>query len=421
MNDLLPDRNPTWRQVENRIAEVLESYGYEQVRIPILESTDLFARTIGEVTDIVEKEMYTFTDRNGDHLSLRPEGTAGVVRAGIEHGLFHHRIQRLWYQGPMFRHERPQRGRFRQFHQIGAELFGIAHPLADAETIAMTARFWGVLGVNPELQINTLGTTQCRARYRQLLVDYFELHYRDLDEDSRRRLTSNPLRILDSKNPDLAALIEDAPALLQHLDQESADHFRTVQETLELLKVPYRVNSKLVRGLDYYNHTVFEWISDTLGAQGTVCAGGRYDGLVEQLGGRSIPAFGFALGQERLVDLVEQSSGLVKSAPPDLYFIALEEHCRPAMLALAEQVRNGASDRRITIDYQGGGIGKQIGRAHKTGARAVVLMGPEELASGEITIKFLHRREQITVSRDQFLRQWVEWFSQPELQVDSSG
>lgn len=411
MNDLLPEQSQTWRRIEQLIAGVLETYGYRQIRLPLLEHTELFARTIGEVTDIVEKEMYTFPDRNGDSLSLRPEGTAGVVRAGIEHGLLHNQAQRLWYGGPMFRHERPQRGRFRQFHQIGAECFGYPGPEIDAEVIAMTARCWKTLGLRPRLEINTLGTPESRQAFRQQLVDYLREHQAELDQDSRRRLDSNPLRILDSKNPDLAGVLRGAPRLQEHLDPVSTQHFAAVVDCLTALNVPFQINPGLVRGLDYYTHTVFEWVSDSLGAQGTICAGGRYDGLVEQLGGKATPAIGFALGLERLLDLVEQQSGPAPENPLELYFVAMGNSCRKTALALAEQARDRLPTITVAVDHQGGNLGKQMRRANQAGAGLVAILGEEELAGEKISVKFMASQEQILVSRADFLENLPRWIT----------
>ncbi|MGB5623143.1 MAG: histidine--tRNA ligase, partial [Gammaproteobacteria bacterium] len=305
INDILPAETRAWQWLEQIVREVLQAQGYGEIRLPLMERTELFARSIGEVTDIVEKEMYTFLDRNGDSLSLRPEATASCVRAGITHGLFHNQQQRLWYSGPMFRYERPQKGRYRQFHQMGAEAFGFAGPDIDAELILACARIWRRLGLDDlRLELNSLGTAESRQAYRGLLVEYFREHEKDLDEDSQRRLNQNPMRILDSKNPDMQALIDAAPSITDHLDDESADHFAQLRETLDAVGVSYLINPRLVRGLDYYSRTVFEWVTDRLGAQGAVCSGGRYDGLVEQLGGRATPAIGWAMGIERLVELL---------------------------------------------------------------------------------------------------------------------
>ncbi len=403
MNDLLPADSPRWRGAERRLQAVLTRYGYEEIRLPLVEPTELFARTIGEVTDIVEKEMYTFLDRNGDSLTLRPEGTAGVVRAGIEHGLFQGQLLRLWYQGPMFRHERPQRGRYRQFHQLGAECFGSAEPELDAELIGMTAQFWRELGLSGlRLEINSLGSREARAAYRQQLQAYFRAHRAALDADSLRRLDSNPLRILDSKNPDLAALIAAAPSLPEHLDVDSRAHFERLCALLDALGVAYTVNPRLVRGLDYYGRTVFEWVTDALGAQGTVCAGGRYDTLVEQLGGRATPAIGFALGLERLLDLLA-ASGIDPATPREIwYLVSAPGACRAQAMLLAQQLRAAADAPTVLLDHSAGNFGKQVQRADKAGARVALILGEDELAGGTITVRMLRAAvtTQETVPRD---------------------
>jgi histidyl-tRNA synthetase len=389
MNDMLPAQTPIWRWLEAEVRALLEAYGFDEIRVPIVEHTELFARSIGDATDIVEKEMYTFADRNGDSLTLRPEGTAGVVRAALEHGLLHNQTQRLWYMGPMFRHERPQKGRYRQFHQIGVEAFGIPGPDIDAELILMTARLWRRLGIaGLRLEINSLGGSAARAEYRSALVDYFSAHESELDEDSRRRLHTNPLRILDSKNPAMAALIAGAPAFADHMDAESAEHFRQLQALLQASGVSFEVNPRLVRGLDYYGKTVFEWITDQLGAQGTVCAGGRYDGLVEQFGGRPTPAVGFAMGIERLLALLE----VIGVSPPidlapDFYLIPVDETCVPAVLELAEALRDALPQRRARTHCGGGSLKSQFKRADRSGARYALTIGPEELAGGTVSVK----------------------------------
>ena len=394
MNDLLPGVSARWRGAEQRLHAVLARYGYDEIRLPLVEPTALFARTIGEVTDIVEKEMYTFLDRNGDSLTLRPEGTAGVVRAGIEHGLFQGQLLRLWYQGPMFRHERPQRGRYRQFHQIGAECFGSAEPELDAELIAMTAQFWHELSVpGLRLEINSLGSREARAAYRGHLQDYFRAHHAALDADSRRRLETNPLRILDSKNPDLAALIAAAPSLPEHLDADSRAHFERLCTLLDGLCVSYAVNPRLVRGLDYYGRTVFEWVTDALGAQGTVCAGGRYDTLVEQLGGRPTPAIGFALGLERLVDLLAVHEVDPSSRPTIWYVVSTPGACRARALQLAGELRTGPDAPVVLLDHASGNFGKQMQRADKAGAAVALILGEDELAAGAVTVRLLRAAE----------------------------
>ena len=403
MNDLLPAVTPRWHAVEQCLRAVKERQGFAEVRLPLLEPTELFARTIGEVTDIVEKEMYTFLDRNGDSLTLRPEGTAGAVRAGIEHGLFQGQLLRWWYQGPMFRHERPQRGRYRQFHQIGAECFGSPAPELDAELIAMTARFWSELGLGGlRLELNSLGSREARAVYRERLQDYLRGHFDLLDEDSRRRLDSNPLRILDSKNPALSELIAGAPSLPDHLDAASREHFDRLCELLDDLKVTYTVNPRLVRGLDYYGRTVFEWVTDALGAQGTVCAGGRYDALVEQLGGRPTPAIGFALGVERLIELLAVS-GIDPVQPRRMwYVVSTPGPCRAQALRLAQDLRAGDDAPTVLVDHAGGNFGKQMQRADKAGADVALILGEEELAEGTVTVRLLRASEptQRRVPRD---------------------
>jgi histidyl-tRNA synthetase len=389
MNDLLPETLALWQRIEQTADTVLSTYGYREIRFPIIEKTELYKRSIGEVTDIVEKEMYTFEDRNGDSLTLRPEGTAGCVRAGIENGLLHNQVQRLWYAGPMFRHERPQKGRYRQFHQIGVEAFGIGTPDIDAELILLTARLWRLLGIHGlELQINSLGTPAARARYRQVLVDYLRAHDETLDEDSRRRLEVNPLRVLDSKNPAMQPLIAAAPSLHDHLDEESARHFEQLCGYLKVAGIPYRVNPRLVRGLDYYTRTVFEWVTTHLGAQGTVCAGGRYDGLVEQLGGQPTAAAGFALGLERLAELaaLQQVAGANRS--PQVYVAPLGEGpVAERGLALAEQLRD--AELRVELHCGGGSLKSQLKRADRSGARYVLLLGETELAAAQVSVKNL--------------------------------
>jgi histidyl-tRNA synthetase len=389
MNDILPQQAPYWQLLEQTAQRVFEAYSFEEIRMPIVESTDLFKRTIGEVTDIVEKEMYTFEDRNGDSLTLRPEGTAGCVRAGIENGLLYNQIQRLWYTGPMFRHERPQKGRYRQFHQIGVECFGLNGPDVDAEMIMMTARLWRELGLNGlELQINTLGSADARARYRDTLVEYMSAHHDQLDEDSQRRLHSNPLRILDSKNPAMQALNNNAPKLIDSLDDESRQHFEQLCAYLDAAGIKYVVNPRLVRGLDYYNRTVFEWVTDQLGAQGTVCAGGRFDGLVEQLGGHNTPALGFAMGIERLVSLMETTSIKVDHLP-HAYLVMLGDGASRAGLLLAEQLRDALPTLRLRSNCGGGNFKAQFKRADKSGATLALILGEDEVQQGVIGVKNL--------------------------------
>jgi len=405
MNDCLPQDTALWQFVEQVLRDTVSRYGYSEIRFPIVEMTELFKRSIGEVTDIVEKEMYTFTDRNGDSLTLRPEGTACCVRAGNEHGLLYNQEQRLWYTGPMFRHERPQKGRYRQFHQFGLEAFGIASADIDAEVIILSARFWQQLGLAPyvKLQLNSLGSNQARADYREALVAYLEQHLELLDEDSRRRLYTNPLRVLDSKNPALAEVLAKAPQLSAYLDEESAEHFVQLQRRLSAAGIEFEINPRLVRGLDYYNKTVFEWVTTELGAQGTVCAGGRYDGLVEQLGGKPTPAVGFALGLERLV-LLLQSLNLVPALPAtaDIYLMAVGEQAELAAIAVAERLRSELPAKRVILHCGGGNLKKQFKKADKSGADIALILGDEELARGEITLKWLrqsHPQQTIELSK----------------------
>ena len=392
MNDCLPQDTPVWQYVEQVLRNTVASYGYSEIRFPIVEMTELFKRSIGEVTDIVEKEMYTFADRNGDSLTLRPEGTACCVRAGNEHGLLYNQEQRLWYTGPMFRHERPQKGRYRQLHQFGLEAFGIASADIDAEVIILSARLWQQLGLTPfvKLELNSLGSTEARAAYRDALVAYLEQHKALLDEDSLRRMYSNPLRVLDSKNPALADVLARAPQLAQYLDDESAAHFERLKQLLTQAGIEFSVNPRLVRGLDYYNKTVFEWVTTELGAQGTVCAGGRYDGLVEQLGGKATPAVGFALGLERLV-LLLQTLGLVPVLPAaaDIYLMTLGDNAELAALSVAERLRSALPGKRIMVHCGGGNLKKQMKRADKSGASIGLILGDDELAREEIAIKWL--------------------------------
>ncbi|MFP5506190.1 MAG: histidine--tRNA ligase [Gammaproteobacteria bacterium] len=402
MNDILPEQTGVWQQVEATVRNLLGGYGYSEIRMPVLEKTELFKRSIGEVTDIVEKEMYTFDDRNGDSLTLRPEGTAGCVRACIEHGLLHNQIQRLWYMGPMFRHERPQKGRYRQFHQIGVEAFGMAGPDIDAEQILMTARLWQQLSLSEvRLELNSLGTAAARAAYRDILVEYFSAHRHALDEDSQRRLTGNPLRILDSKNPDMQALIEAAPKLAEHLDDESREHFSALCATLDAAGVAYRVNPRLVRGLDYYGRTVFEWVTDRLGSQGTVCAGGRYDGLVEYLGGKPTPAFGFALGLERLIALLIDLGVHPQPETAHAYLVLVGAAAERQGPVLGERLRDAVPGLRLQVNCGGGSFKSQFKRADRSGAAWALILGEDELANGRLGIKPLRGdAEQETLSVD---------------------
>ena len=390
MNDVLPDATPYWRLLEDTAREVLAAYGYQEVRLPIVERTELFARSIGEVTDIVEKEMYTFTDRNGDSLTLRPEGTAGCVRAVVESGLVRSE-QRLWYQGPMFRHERPQKGRYRQFHQFGVEAFGLEGPDVDAEQILIGARIWRRLGIEGlTLEVNSLGTPAARAAYRAVLVDYLRAHFDQLDEDGRRRLEGNPLRVLDSKTPEMQPLIEAAPQLSEYLDEASRVHFEGLLEMLEQAGVAYRINPRLVRGLDYYEKTVYEWTTDRLGAQGTVCAGGRYDGLVEQLGGRRTPAAGFAIGLERIIALLE-AGAQPRHHLPHAYLVVAAAGTATEALRLAEDLREALRGLRLVVNCGGGSLKTQVKRADRSGAELALILGDEERARGEVAVKRLRQ------------------------------
>jgi len=399
MNDILPEQTPLWRYVENGVAGLLDGYGYRQIRMPIVEFTELFKRSIGEVTDIVEKEMYTFEDRNGDSLTLRPEGTASCVRAVLEHGISGGgQVQKLWYVGPMFRHERPQKGRYRQFHQIGVEVFNLPGPDIDAELIVLTWRLWGLLGLRGAvtLELNSLGSSEARARYRDALVEYLSARFEQLDEDSQRRLSSNPLRILDSKSPETQALLVDAPRLADYLDDESRAHFEGLKARLEAAGVPYVINPKLVRGLDYYGKTVFEWTTDQLGAQGTVCAGGRYDGLVEQLGGKPTPAVGFAMGVERLVLLLETLEKVPAelSRQADVYLCAFGEAAELAALTLAEQLRDTLPGLRLAVNSGAGSFKSQLKKADKSGAFYALVLGEDELARRVVGLKPLRTDEE---------------------------
>ncbi|MFZ1642072.1 MAG: histidine--tRNA ligase [Candidatus Contendobacter sp.] len=404
MNDILPGESTRWQALETIIRQVLAAYGYHEIRLPLVEKTELFARSIGEVTDIVEKEMYTFADRNGESLTLRPEGTAGCARACIEHGLLHHQTQRLWYAGPMFRYEKPQKGRYRQFHQVGAEAYGMAGPDIDAELICLTARLWRRLGIRDvNLQINSLGSSVARAAYRDRLVAYFETRRAELDEDSQRRLSTNPLRILDSKNPAMRAVVAEAPVLLDHLDAESQTHFEELRALLDTAGIAYEINPRLVRGLDYYCKTVFEWVTDTLGAQGTICAGGRYDGLLEQLDGPATPGVGFAMGLERLVAMLAAAGQPGADANPHAYLIMVGDAAQRRGLALAERLRDQLPALRLRMNCGGGGFKAQFRRADHSGARFALILGEDEIAAGAVAIKPLRDAQggQITLPHDQ--------------------
>ncbi len=400
MSDLLPDETPLWQFVEGILRQIAASYGYREFRVPVVERSELFKRSIGEVTDIVEKEMYTFEDRNGESLTLRPEGTAGIVRAAIENGLLHNQKQKLWYTGPMFRYEKPQKGRYRQFHQFDVEVFGYDGPDIDAELILMTARIWQELVIKDvELQLNSLGTPASRATYRDRLIEYFAAHRDSLDDENRDRLTRNPLRLLDSKLPEMQPLIAAAPQLTDSLDTASAEHFAGLQDLLTAAGVAYTLNPRLVRGLDYYTRTVFEWVTDKLGAQGAVCAGGRYDGLVEQLGGRPTPAIGWAMGLERLIEMVKLTETPVPAGNPDVYLVAVGDAAGRQALLLAEDLRTALPQCCIEVNAGGGSFKSQFRRADRSGARLAVILGDEELAKEQAGLKNLrHEAEQQTVA-----------------------
>jgi histidyl-tRNA synthetase len=393
MNDILPEQNPGWATVESTAAAIFEAYGYQRIRIPVVERTELYRRSIGESTDIVAKEMYSFDDRNGDNLTLRPEATAGIVRAGLTHGLFHNQQQKLWCSGPMFRHERPQKARYRQFHQLSLEAVGFADPEVDAELIVISARLWEQLGLqSPTLELNSLGTPASRSRYREVLVGHFAGSREILDADSLRRLEMNPLRILDSKNPELRELIAAAPALSDYLDPESRDHFERVKHLLDDVGLSYVLNPRLVRGLDYYTRTVFEWVTDRLGAQSAICSGGRYDGLVAQLGGRDTPAVGWALGLERVVELLAAEGRESVAQPPDAYLVTAGDRARREAFAIAERLRTAVPGLRLSFDCAAGGMKAQLKRADRSGARLALIIGDDELAAGQVSVKTL--REQ---------------------------
>lgn len=410
MNDILPEQTPAWRYLERTFAGLLDSYGYSEIRLPILEFTELFARGIGEGTDVVDKEMYTFLDRNGESLTMRPEGTAGCVRAVLEHGLSGGgQVQKLWYTGPMFRYEKPQKGRYRQFHQIGVEVFNLPGPDIDAELIILTWRLWQKLGMADAvtLQLNTLGSSEARARYREALVAYLQERFEQLDEDSQRRMTTNPLRILDSKVESTQALLVGAPTLHDYLDEESIAHFEGLKARLDAVGLRYEINQKLVRGLDYYCRTAFEWVTDKLGAQGTVCGGGRYDGLVSQFGGKPTPGVGFAMGVERLVLLLE-TLGVIPAElnrPADLYVCAFGEPAELVALTLAEQLRSAIPGIRLLVNAGAGSFKSQFKKADKSGARFALILGEDEVANRVVGFKPL---------RDEGEQQSIAWDALPE-------
>ena len=387
MNDLLPSESSLWSALDETINNLMVSYGYKYCSTPIVESTETFSRAIGEVTDIVEKEMYTWKDTSGDSLTLRPEGTAGVVRMMIEHNLPREGIQKVFYNGSMFRHERPQKGRYRQFHQVGAEVFGVSDVKIDAELISITESLWKLLGINASLEINTLGSSESRSAYRKLLHDFFSENKDKLDEDSLRRLDTNPLRILDSKNKKMEILISNAPKMIDHLDEESRIHFSTLKNYLDSLEIPFVVNPKLVRGLDYYNQTVFEWISNDLGSQGTICGGGRYDGLVEKMGGNPTPAIGFAMGIERIALIVKDQSNQINKTKPHLYFVALGEKSQIESIKLSKKILSALPSIIITNDMSMGSLKNQMKKADKSNADFALILGEEELLNNQLSIK----------------------------------
>jgi len=404
MHDVLPEQTPLWQYAERMIRDVVGAYGYSEIRLPIVEKTELFKRSIGEVTDIVEKEMYTFDDRNGDSLTLRPEGTAGCLRACLEHGLLHNQVHRLWYYGPMYRHERPQKGRYRQFIQLGVETYGMSGPDIDAELILIMDRLWKKLGIRDKvrLQLNSLGTITERLDYRKTLVSYFQEHLDELDEDSLRRLETNPLRILDTKNPAMQQVVANAPELMAYLGDESLKHFNTLTATLNVLGISYEINSRLVRGLDYYSKTVFEWVTDELGSQGTVCAGGRYDSLIEQLGGKPNYAMGFAMGIERLLALMETSGNVPVSRSVDVYMIRVGETAEREGLCFAETIRNEVPGLKLQVNCGGGSFKSQFKKADKSGAEYAIILGDDEVSRGEVSVKSLRSEQgQQTLSREQ--------------------
>lgn len=402
MKDILPEEISRWQFVEHTFKSILTGYGYQEIRLPIVEKTALFTRSIGEVTDIVEKEMYTFNDRNDESLTLRPEGTAQCVRSVLEHGLIHNQSQKLWYTGPMFRYERPQKGRYRQFYQIGVESFGLSGPEIEAEQLLMMARFFKALGLESivKLQINTLGTVSARMAYREALVQYFSARIEELDEESKQRLNNNPLRLLDSKHPKMQPLLKDAPSILGYLSAESLTHFEQLQKILTAANLSFSVEPRLVRGLDYYTETVYEWVTEALGAQGTVCAGGRYDSLVEQLGGKATPAVGFAMGIERIVGLVELQQQGAQTALADVYGIFLGADAVLTGLPLIEEARNHLSTIKLVTDLGGGSVKSQFKRADKSGAKLAVILGEDELNNHTLTIKYLREdKPQVTIEQ----------------------
>ena len=406
MNDILPEEEAAWSFLESNAINLFSAYGYKRIQIPVLERTELFRRSIGEVTDIVEKEMYTFEDLNGDSVTLRPEATAGVVRAGLSNGLFHNQQQKLWCSGPMFRHERPQKGRYRQFHQLNVEAVGYSGPSLDAELIVMAARLWNCLGLkSPTLEINSIGTPSARANYRKALVEYFRARQDQLDHDSQRRLERNPIRILDSKNPSMQVLLGEAPLLADYLDAESCTHFEEVKSLLSGVGVDFTENPRLVRGLDYYNRTVFEWVSDQLGAQSAVCSGGRYDGLISHLGGKDTPAVGWALGVERVVELLRVEGSDVPRRSPDAYLAIIGDIGRTQSFVLGESLRDSVPGLYLLVDAIGGTLKSQLRRADRSGAKLALILGNDEQKGDHISVKPLRDdRPQLVLTLDELIK-----------------
>ena len=412
MPALLPEELVKWQFVESKVKRVMQAYAFQEIRTPIVERTELFQRTIGQDTDVVSKEMYTFNDRKDQSLSLRPEATAGVVRAGIEHGLFYNQTQKLWSMGPMYRYERPQKGRYRQFHQINMEAFGYQGPQIDLEIILMTSRIWKALKVDAiELEINSLGTSASRQTYRQVLVEYFSDHKSDLDEDSTKRLASNPMRILDSKNPEMDHLISNAPIITDYIDTESEDHFATLTNSLEQHNISFQLNPRLVRGLDYYTKTVFEWTTDQLGSQATVCGGGRYDDLVKQLGGQNICAVGCAIGFERLTELVEVSSKKEQNMQPKIYIVAVGDDTELHASLLAEKIRDASEEYAVEINMDGGSFKQQFRKADKSGSELAIVVGEEEIQQGNLGFKpLMIDQEQTTIKEENLMEEINQFF-----------
>ena len=412
MPALLPEELVKWRYVESKVKRVMQAYAFQEIRTPIVERTELFQRTIGQDTDVVSKEMYSFNDRKDQSLSLRPEATAGVVRAGIEHGLFYNQTQKLWSMGPMYRYERPQKGRYRQFHQINMEAFGYQGPQIDLEIILMTSRIWKALKVDAiGLEINSLGTSASRQTYRQVLVEYFSDHKSDLDEDSTKRLASNPMRILDSKNPEMDHLISNAPIITDYIDTESEDHFATLTNSLEQHNISFQLNPRLVRGLDYYTKTVFEWTTDQLGSQATVCGGGRYDDLVKQLGGQNVCAVGCAIGFERLTELVEVSSKKEQNMQPKIYIVAVGDDTELHASLLAEKIRDASEEYAVEINMDGGSFKQQFRKADKSGSELAIVIGEEEIQQGNLGFKpLMIDQEQTTIKEKNLMEEINQFF-----------